>query len=215
MQRTGREVAVRAIIYGTLGFRASLEVTEHPRCKELCARLLPWLEQVGLGNHIEAIHREILQSPHASLAPDLRREAYWRGEAAALLGWVIQILDRPDPTERIDPGLLLRGLRILEPTACELLSTAKLRPQDEIDDYCAFCMTVKHQRELSTLDEDGQATLRRIHQSRFLELGLGEAVHRLDGVKVEATTSASTATAVMGLYVVRALTAKWLLGTDE
>src|SRR6266851_3180063 len=110
MHRTGREIAAQAIICGALGFRGSLEVTEHPRTIELSSQLLPWLEQLGLGAQIETFHREILKSPHGELPPESQTEAYWRGEAASLLGWATQLLDKPNPTESIDPGLLVRGL---------------------------------------------------------------------------------------------------------
>ena len=214
MHRTDREVAVQAIICGTLGFRASLEVTEHRRTNALCSQLLPWLEQLGLSNRIEALHREILESPHGGLPRELQTEAFWRGEAASFLGWAIQLFDKPDSTVFIDPGLLVSNFRILQPTVGELMSSARLRPQLEIDDYCAFCLTVRHQHQLSVLREDGQATLTRIHQSRLTELGLSEAFRRLKGVEVEATTLASTVPSVKGLYVVRALTAEWLLSKD-
>jgi hypothetical protein len=208
-------VAAQAIIWGTLGFRASLEVTEHPRTKTLCSQLLPWLEQLGLGARIEAFHREIFESPHAELPRESQTEAFWRGEAASFLGWAIRYFEKPNPTESVDAGLLVSNLRILQPAVSELMSSAQLRSQIEIDDYCAFCMTVRHQLQLSVLPGDGTAILSRIHQSRLAELGLSEAFHRLKGVEVEARTLASTVPSVKGLYVVRALTAEWLLSKDE
>jgi hypothetical protein len=214
MHRTDREVAVQAIVFGTLGFRASLEVTEHPRTRAVCSQLLPWLEQHGLSNRMEALHREILESPHGGLPRELQTEAFWRGEAASFLGWAIQLFDRPDSTEFIDPGLLVSNLRILQPTVSEFLSSENLRPQLEIDDYCAFCLMVRHQFQLSSLRGEGRATLERIHQSRLTELGLSEAFRRLKGVEVEATKLTFTVPSVQGLYVVRALTAEWLLSKD-
>ena len=215
MRRTDREVAAQAIVCGALGFRASLEVTEHPRTKEFCVRLLPWLEQHGLSNRMEAIHREILESPHGGLPRELQPEAHWRGEAASFLGWAIQLFDKPDPHGFIDPGLIVKNLRILQPTVSELISSAKLRPQLEIDDYCAFCITVRNQNQLSLLGGDGHATLTRIHKARLTELGLSEAFHRLKGVEAEAAKLAAVVPNVKGLYVTRALTAEWLLGKDE
>ncbi|HEY7331069.1 MAG TPA: hypothetical protein VH592_25760 [Gemmataceae bacterium] len=208
-------MAAQAIIYGTLGFRASLEVTEHPRTKTLCTQLLPWLEELGLGARIEEFHREILASPHGGLPRESQTEAYWRGEGASFLGWAIQLFDKPDPTVSIDPKLLLSNLRILLPTAKEILSNARLRPQDEIDDYCAYCLTVRHQFQLLALRVDAQTSLHTLHQTRLAELGLSEAYSRLTGVEVEASTLFSTVPSVKGLYVVRAMTAEWLLGQDE
>jgi hypothetical protein len=215
MHRTDHEVAVQAIVFGSLGFRASLEVTEHPRTKSLCTQLLPWLEQLGLSARVETFHREILSSPHGRLPRESQAEAFWRGEAASFLGWAIQLFDKPASTEFTDPGLLVSKLRILQPTAHQLLSNAKLRLQTEIDDFCAFCLMVRHQFQLSALAGDGQAMLRSIQQTRLAELGLTEAFHRIQGAELEAATLVSTAPSTRGLCVVRALTAEWLLGNEE
>ena len=214
MIRTGREVAAQTIICGALGFRASLEVTEHIRATELCSQLLPWLEQLGLGAQINAFHREILGSSRGDLPRESQTEAFWRGESTSLLAWAIQLLDKPNPTTSIDPSLLVTNLRILQPTAGEILSSAALRSQTEIEDYCAYCLTVRHHFQLAILPADAQATLSRIHQTKLAELGLGQAYHRLKEID-EAAALASKMSSVKGLYVIRALTAEWLLGTDE
>ena len=99
MIRTGREVAGQAIIYGTLGFRASLEVTDHTRSVDLCSRLLPWLEELGLGPQIELFRREILTTAHGKLPQDSMREAYWRGEGDFRLGLVSSVVSGPRSCE--------------------------------------------------------------------------------------------------------------------
>lgn len=214
MRRNSREVAVRSIIFGTLGFRASLEVTVHPRSGPLCTRLLPWLEKLNLADRIEEFHREILETPYRSLTRESQTEAYWRGEAALLLGWAIQLFDRPNPTEAIDPGLLVEKLRILQPNVNDLISGANLRPESEIDDYCAFCLTVRHKFRVAVLKTHGQAALERVHQSKLAELGLSESFRLRKDIEIEAAQLASAAPSVKGLYVVRAMTAEWLLGRD-
>jgi hypothetical protein len=215
MDRTSHEVAIQAIICGTLGFRASLEATEHSRATELCSRLLPWLEELGVDKQIGAFHREILDTSHGELSRESQTEAFWRGEAASLLGWAIQLLDKPNPTLSVDPGLLVTSLRILQPTAGEILSSAALRSPTEIDDYCAYCLTVRHHFQLALLPADAQATLSTIHQTMLAELGLSQAYHRLKGIEVEASKLAATTPSVKALYVSRALTAQWLLGAFE
>lgn len=214
MRRTAQEVCAQAIIYGCLGFRGSLEVTEHPRSKSLCCQLLPWLDQLGLGDQVEPLHREILNTPRENLSPKDRAEAYWRGEAALFLGWALELFDKPESNVTIDPGPLSRKLRILQPTAADLLSTAKLRSQVEIDDYCAVCIAVRHQQQLEAVSVEAQATLKRIHRIRIGELGLGEAIDRMDGVEQEAAKVASAPPNMQFQYVARALTAEWLLGAD-
>lgn len=76
MRRSSREVAIQSIIFGTLGFRASLEATVHPRSESLCSQLLPWLEELGFGDRIEEFHREILETPHRELPRESQTEAY-------------------------------------------------------------------------------------------------------------------------------------------
>jgi Domain of unknown function (DUF4272) len=215
MRRSSREVAVRAIIFGTLGFRASLEVTAHQRSESLCSQLVPWLEQLNLGARINDFHREILVTPFQKLTHEFQTEAYWRGEAASFLGWAIQLIDKPHPTESVDPGVLVQRLRILQPNTGDLISRCSLRSEVEVDDYCTFCLTVRHKFQVSGLDEDGQAVLKRIHESRLADLGLSEALHRRKEIETEAAQLASAVPRVKGLYVVRALAAEWLLGQDE
>lgn len=153
VMRTSREIAGLAIVYGTLGFRASLEVANHTRSVDICNRLLPWLEQLERGSRIESIHREILATSHGSLPSDFRTEAYWRGENAAVLGFSIQLFDTPDPLMSIDPGLLVTNLRILRPTALDLLDNASLRSKHEVESYCAYCLAVRNRFQLLSLPD--------------------------------------------------------------
>jgi hypothetical protein len=90
-----------------------------------------------------------------------------------------------------------------------------LRSQVEIDDYCAYCITVRHQFQLTGFRPDDQAVLRTLQQTRLANLGLSDAYRRLTGVDVEASTLASSGPRVKGLYLARAVTAEWLLGEDE
>jgi hypothetical protein len=215
MRRTGGEVATQAIIFSALGFRASLEVTQHRRTIELCSQLLPWLEQLGLGGRIEAYHRELLESPHGSLPSESQTEAAWWGETAAVLGWAICLLDRPHPTSLIDPNLLVRNLRILQPTASDILASAQLRSRVEIEQFCALCVLVRQHLQLAVLPTDVQATLTTIHQARIAELDLTDAVSQLKGIEVEIARLAANEPHGKGLYVVRALAAEWLLRKEH
>lgn len=214
MLRSSHEVAVQSIVFGTLGFRASLELTEHPRSESICSELFPWLEKYNLAGGIEEYHREILETPYQALTSESQTEAYWRGEAAVLLGWVVQIFDKPAPTHVVDTGVLVKQLKILQPNVNDLLASASLRSKAEIDDYCAFCLTVRHQLQLSVLNPDVQATLSSIHQRRLAELGLSEVIHQRNDFEIDAEQLSSTVPSVKGLYVARALAAEWLLGED-
>lgn len=214
MLRSSRDVVVQAMIYGTLGFRASLEVTVHPRSATLCSQLLPWLEQLNFSDRIDEFHREILETPYSELPPEFQSEAYWRGETASFLGWAIQLFDKPDPIQPVDAGVLLERLRILQPQASDLVSSANLRSKHEIEDYCAFCVTVRHYLQLSALDKFGQTLLKRVHQTRLSELGLNDTIDRQREIEIEAAQFASDFPSAKGLYVVRALASEWLLGEE-
>jgi hypothetical protein len=215
MRRSSREVAVQAIIFGTLGFRASLEVTVHRRSATLCSQLLPWLEQLNLSPRIEEFHREILGTPYRELPCESQTEAYWRGEAASFLGWAIQLFDKPDPIASVNAEVLVERLMILQPNASDLFSSVTLRPEAEVDDYCALCLTVRHHCQASALEKDGQTVLRRIQQSRLADFGLSEALVRQPEIESEAARLSSLVPSVKGLYLVRAMTSEWLLGKDE
>lgn len=214
MNRTAFEVAAQAIICGSLGFRASIEVTEHPRAEEFCTRLVPWLDELGVGAQIDPYHREILETPHGQLAREDQTEAYWGGESAAVFGWVISRFDMPDRVDPIEPGLLMSNLEILHDSASEVLSGAKLRPQAEIHEYCLYCLEVRHQFQLRTFPGDLQGTMTRIHQNHLAELGLTEVVDRSKLIDQEAAKLVSMAPHAQGLYVVRALAVEWLLGSE-
>lgn len=211
MVRPAPEIAARAIICGALGFRASLEVTDHPRARELSSRLLPWLAEQGLAYQIEPFHREILEAECGQLPPSHRTEAYWRGESAALLGWTIHLFDIPDRILPVDPGELVSRLHLLEPEARILLATATLQPKQEIEEFCAFCLAVRTRFQQLSASPDVAPILDRILRTRLTELGL----HDADAAIAEATAfAAQTTPPPRGLYVIRAIAAEWLLEPD-
>jgi hypothetical protein len=213
--RQSREIAAASIIHGTLGFRASLEVTDHIRCVELCGRLLPWLEETRLGSLIEPFHREIFDTPYRKLPSDFQAEAIWRGDSAALLGWSIQLFDMPDPSESIDPGRLVTHLRILQPEAAELLVNASLRPRQDIERYCAYCVAVRNRFDLRSLGPDRRALFDGVYRQRLQKLGLDDESLQRDTFLEDASRFVSESPSARGLYVVRAIAAEWLLEASE
>jgi hypothetical protein len=148
------------------------------------------------------------------LTHDQQTEAYCRGESAAVFGWAIQLFETPDRSDSIDPGLLASSLRILHPSADQLLRNASLRPEAEIHEYCFQCLEIRHQFQLQAQPRELQEILQEIHRKRMAELGLTDALDRSQAVVAEAENFASTATDSRGMYVVRALAAEWLLGGE-
>lgn len=215
MRRTAAEIATQSIIYGALGFRASLEVTEHHRTRELCSQLLPWLGRLGLEDRIMPYHREILEEPHGALKQESRTEAFWRGEEAAFLGWTIQLIEMPDLQGFIDPGLLVDRLKLLKPEAADILSRAELRSSAEVEEFSAFCLLVRHLFQLVTLPEDDRDLLTSLFQRRLTNFGLGDALEQYAGIEFEASSLVSRSPSLRGLYLVRAFACEWLFGVDE
>jgi hypothetical protein len=215
MRRSSHEVAMQAVIYGTLGVRASLEVTEPPQYAAICTQLLPWVEGLHVAGQLNEFHREILATPHRELPRESQTEAYWRGEAALLLGWAVQVFDKPDPIRHIAAETLVDRLRLLQPNTNELISDAVFRPVPEIEDYCLFCHAVRNHFQRSSLDHDGQTVLKRIQQRRLAELGLSEALGRQPHIEMDAAQFASENSGAKSLYVVRALASEWLLGVEQ
>jgi len=212
MIRTAREIAAQTIVHGVLGFRASLEITDHPRSREICSRLLPWLDELGLAQQIEPFHREILETPYGQLPPESRTEACWCGESASVLGWAVQLLDAPDRQTQIDPARLVARLNLLRPEAANLAATATLRPQQEIDTFCAFCLAVRTRYQQLSVSDDLTPILDRILRKRMAELGLPNADQ---AVAEAAVFVAETTPPPRGLYVIRALAAEWLLESED
>ncbi|HZU38455.1 MAG TPA: hypothetical protein VFA18_21200 [Gemmataceae bacterium] len=213
--RERHEILQLTLVYGTLGFRASLEATSHARCAEVCGRLLPWLERIGLASQIKPLHHDILTNAHGSLPEDLRTEAYWRGESASLLGWSIGLLDHPDPVVPVDPNVLVKQLQMLQPKAMELLEFANVPTVEEIKRYCAFCLAVRNRFQMMSLGSDHQGLFDNLYRTTIVELGLSMDSIYSDATLAEATQHVMNANDTRGLYVVRALTAEWLFGEDD
>lgn len=211
MIQAASEIAGQAIVYGALGFRASLDVIDHPRSPELSTRLLPWLEEIGLADRIEPLHREILETPPGPLPPGHSTEAYWRGESAALLGWALHLFETPDRHLPIDAKQLVDRLQLLRPEAATLIAEATLRPKPEIDNFCAFCLAVRNQFQQLSAPKDVANLLGGILRKRMVELRLNDVDAAIEEASAFAT---ETNPPPRGLYVVRALAAEWLLGRD-
>jgi hypothetical protein len=212
MMRKTRDIAGATMIHGALGFRASLEVSDHRRCEELCGRLLPWLEELGLADLIDPFHREILGTPYRGLPRDLQTEAYWRGESAVVLGWCVHFFDAPDPIAEIGAKVLLDRLKLLRPEANALLATAQLRPTTEIERYCAFCIAVRNRYRSLSVEEQTRVKLDEIHNRWLDEIGINNDNVPLELLVEEASRFVSEFPNARGFYSVRAYAAEWLLG---
>ncbi len=120
--RTPSEILRRAIVMTSVAFRASLEVSVHARCEELCGRLLPWLEEHGMAGEIDTTERELLATPFGQLDKSQQVDANWSGEGANIMCWALGLQSRPHYHEHVDYTHWFNQLGILRNDPLKVLS---------------------------------------------------------------------------------------------
>lgn len=210
---TGREpqqVAKRALILGTIAFRASLEVTEHPRVVEISERLLPWLSEVECQDELDPIERELLETPLGELSDSQALDANWAGEAATLFCWMLKLAGPIDETSPTDQSRLPDLLFILHPEAAQIVRSASLRDRAEIEDTCRHFVLIRSILQESRMSLQAAEIIRRMNVQTLTEVGLVVT----DDALARASESVSLMTPeersrAAGFYFVRAHAALW------
>jgi Domain of unknown function (DUF4272) len=141
--QTPQEVAKRAIILGVMNFRSSLEVTKHPRVKEISNQLLPWLLKIGCEGQIDPIEREELETPLGKLSPSQLIDINWAGESAFYLCWALRLIKEFDYINLADTSIIPSLLKPLELDAFTFLKSASLRPIDELEISCKRIVLIR------------------------------------------------------------------------
>lgn len=207
--RDPQQVAKRALILGAIAFRASLELTDHPRVVELSLRLLPWLEQVGCSDELDPIERELLETPYGRLGDGLRIDANCAGEAASFFCWALGLASPLEVSSPADQSGLTVLLAILRPDALGILQSASLRSIGEIEDACRhFVLIQSILRE--TKIEEARDIVRRYHLQKLEAVGLNateDAIARASETVAQMTPLERSRAA--GFYSVRAHAALW------
>lgn len=209
--RSPQQVARRALILGALAFRASLEVTDHPRVSAISQQLLPWVEQAGCAEELDPIEREELATPFGELSESQLTDLNWAGESATFFCWVLGRLPALDPKTPADQSVLLDVLPILKPSVNDFIESAALRDTAEIEEACRQFVLVQ-----SLLREARVRAARDIIRHGQLQM-LSDAGITVDDAAVkraEETLAAMTAeerARAAGFYFVRAHAGLWLL----
>jgi hypothetical protein len=202
--RTPQETAKRALILGTIAFRASLEITDHPRVVEISGRLLPWLVELGCEDGFDSTERELLATPLGQLSDSQRIDANWAGEAAAVLCWMLNLAAPLEVASGANQSDLPAVLCILKPEAAKILRSASLRDRMEIEEACRQFVLIRSMLQESRLDRHNGDIIRRVNVQRLDDVGLA--------VSEDAIRRASEAVSRMtpeergrapGLYLVR------------
>ena len=211
MLRDRKEIAERALGAAAVSFRAGLEATDDPRSPEICTRLLPWLDELGIADGLEAVYREMLEAPWGELRAENRVEAFAENETAALLGWVLELLPLPPVARPADPRQIFSAFNVLRPDAQLILEGTTLRPVDEIDALYVSVMAMRLRFSQQRLDAEIGEQLERVYSRQAAELGMlrfDEALRR--ATELIAQMSADEQSDAMAVYVARGVCVHWL-----
>jgi hypothetical protein len=209
--RRPEQVVQRALILGAISFRASLEVTDHPRVVELSLKLLPWLHDLGCDGELDPIERELLATPLGQLTDTLKIDANWAGEQAAFFCWTLKLLGPLEVSNPADQSELPGVLSILQSEASAILRSASLREVTEIKDACRQFVLIRSMLQESRVGPPASEIVRRLNLQRLDEAGLaatGTAVKQASETVAAMTPDERDRAA--GLYFVRDHAALWL-----
>lgn len=170
--QTAAQVARRAVAMTALAFRASMEVTDHPRSAELSHEIPRWLERIGVASELMPYEQDLLNTPYGGLDSSQSREANWSGEGAWVLAWAIGLVERPAECEWADYHALFERLRIMRPEVREVLAHAAARPAAEWVRYGVETWALRSELQLRMLQPDSREPLASIQSKRLEALGL-------------------------------------------
>jgi len=211
-RREPRQVAKRALVLGALAFRASLEVTDHPRVPEIARQLLPWLTEMGCGDELDPIEREELATPLGQLSDSQRADVNRAGEPAAFFGWTLNLVPPLPDVDAADQADLLAVLRILKPEAADILQSASLRDRAEIEDTCRRFVLVRAILQESRVEPPARDVIRRYYLQNLKDAGIAvpeDAIERAAAIVSRMTPQDRIR--VAGIYFVRSHAALWYL----
>jgi hypothetical protein len=214
--RTPRQVAERAMILGAIALRASLEVTSHPRVVEISGGLLRWLSEIGCGDEIDPIERELLATPLGQLSDSQRIDANWAGEEAAFFCWTLNLGPPLEETSPANQSNLVSLMRIGRPEAAEILQSAALRDRKETVEMCRHLILVLSILRESRIEPPARDIVRRLTVQKLNEVGLTATEHAVK--RASEAVSRMTPQAqqqVAGLYFVRGHAAEWFLSDQS
>ena len=219
--RTAQEVAKRALAMGAVAFRATLEVTDHPRTREIAKQIPQWLDKLSISDALDPIERNILRTPYGQLDRSQRLDTNWSGEGAALFGWTLRICEKPPQFKAADHSAALTTLKVMRNEAEAILNSAVLRSEEELLDYCkAVRVTRVVLQEIHVLESDLDAGAKDLvislgRQKVIAELadcGIQIAASDIDETRIIFTDAKpNECQSVSGAYVARDVGVTWLL----
>lgn len=219
--RTAMQVAERAVVMGAVAFRASLEVTDHPRAAAIATRIPKWLAMLNLMDAVDPVERDLLSTPYGQLDESQKIDANWSGEGAALFCWALGIGEQPPMFRAADQSEAANALKIMRPEAHKLLSAPTLRSDGELREFCKTVRLVRtmlretHVRALGMDDEARRKAVlvgRGLVRNELADVGIAIGDEDLARVgQLIAQENRDNLHLATGAYVARDVAVTWLL----
>ncbi len=208
--RDPRQVAKRAIILGTISLRASLDVTDDPRLPDLSQQLMPWLHDTGCDDEVDPIERELLETPIGELSDSQQMDVNWAGEAAAFFCWMLNLAGPPEPKCIADQSTLPSVLKILKPTAIDIIQRASLRDLAQIEGLSTRYVLIRSMLQESRVSSEVKDVLRRANVQKLTNVGLiATPDAQKDASEIVTQMTPEERNQAPGIYFVRVHAALW------
>jgi hypothetical protein len=156
--------------------------------------------------------REELATPLGQLSDSQMVDVRWAGEDAAFLCWMLKLTGELSETTPADPSTLPTFCSVLKPEAVQIISSASLRDQSEIEAICCQSVLILSMLRESRIGPPASEIIRRTHIEELNGAGLSvseEDLARATGVFGRMTPQERAQ--VAGLYAHRHHVALWYL----
>ncbi len=208
------QVAKRAIILGAISYRASLEVTDHPRVVELSRLLLPWIHTLGIDDELDPIERELLETPFGELSVSQKMDANCASESASFFCWALSLTGPLDVVAPADAMRLLELLRVLKPDGATILQAVTLRAVADLEAACKHCVLVRSALQEARVAPSVGEIIRRVNRQRLADVGIAASDDdMMRASSAVAAMSPDERSRAAGLYVARDHAALWLFSS--
>src|SRR5579871_5870759 len=126
-------VARRALILAAVVCCGDINRSKARSEEDLRQRVLEWLTRLELWNEVEPDEEKILRAPLGTLEKEDVVRATWYVEGLAILAWALNRLEFPCHDTKVDPYDVADSVWFLNEGAEEVIRTARLRDQTELE----------------------------------------------------------------------------------
>jgi uncharacterized protein DUF4272 len=139
-------VARRALILSALVCRGYVEADPaNPEALSLNDRITEWLARLDLEDEIEPLEAAVLSPPPGAVPAQVALSVTRQAEGLAILAWALGLFPLPRHDQKVDAYEVTDALYFLGEDDADLVATAKLRTEADID-ACREVMYAVHCR---------------------------------------------------------------------